>query len=402
MQQTRARRRVLFLAGTAVMLDKLLGSQAKGALLQHNGAGVGAYPAWMRAQPIHSWFEIPGTRLSSVDPVRPPAGNTRNKVDAWNGAALQVRNSVLWMGLSGGHADYAGNEINRIVLSSDAPRWEEVRPPSRLDFSKDGKNWTVPYYQDGTPASRHTYNNQQFIDAENRLCWVGGGAVWGYGGRGSESFDYWDVVQGSFGTYANPQHLGESLRGADSLVVKHPRTEDMYFSRGDTARYVKWTRSTNSWQLIKKFGMSLSRCCAGIDPRSGVLLRIGPAGSADRLLVHAWEADTGENAPGVVTLKGDAAEWFASVEITRVRGAALEWCGALNAFVYYCGFLAPSQAIVIDPKRWTAEFLALKGLTIEKLIKPQYNRFRYMPELKAFVLVDKWDGNLKCFRVSSV
>jgi len=390
-------RRRFLVSSAAALLHTATGT--KGAV-KDGATKTGMYPAWLRTQPLFTWFEIPGTKLSAVDPVPSPPGFTKNKVDAWNGAALQARDSVLWMGLSGGHADYAGNEIDRIVLSADTPRWEEVHPPSRLDFSGREKNWDVPYYQDGKPASRHTYNNQQFIDAESRLCWVGAGAIWGSGGRGSGSFDYWDVAKRQFGVYARTDGPDE-LRGVDSMVVKHPLTEDIYFSRADTGRYWKWTRESNSWRLVRRFGMSLSRCCAAIDPRSTLLLRIGPAlkGSSGGLHIHAWEAGSGENGPGEIAIKGPAAAWFQAGEITKARGASLEWCGALNGFAYYCGHIAPGRVIVIDPATWTAEFLPVKG-ELDQLSKPQYNRFRYAPELKSFVLVDRWDANIKCCRIS--
>lgn len=411
------RRQLLLAASSALATDfafgQAIGTQpAQGRLPQNGGIAnysrrrdKTTYPAWLRDQPRYAWFEIPGTKISSVDPSPSPRGNPRNKVTAWNGAALETRESVLWMGLSGGHADYAGNEINRIRLGTDFPRWEEVRPPSRVDFSREGKNWDVPYYMDGAPASRHTYDNQQFINSDRRLCWVGAGAVWGSGGRGSESFDYWDVDRRRFGTYANAlETIGESLRGPESMVVKHPLTEDIYFSRGHTGNYLMWTRTTNTWQLVRRFRTRLGQCCAAISPNSDTLLRIGRFGGSKRdgkLWVHGWHAQTGRDEPGKVTLNGSAAEWFDSTDILRARGAALEWCPILNKFAYYCGFLAPKQVIVIDPAGWVADYLPMAGITPEKGLKPHYNRFRYAPELGAFVLVDGWDQNIKCFRVVS-
>jgi hypothetical protein len=392
-------KRRLLMAGASALAAGL----AQGQAIRSQPAG-GRYPAWLRDQPRYKWFEIPGAKLSAVDPSPAPKGHSRNKITAWNGAALETRNSVLWMGLSGGHADYAGNEINRIELGADVPRWEQVHPPSRLDFSREGKNWDVSYYEDGTPASRHTYNNQQFINSDGRLCWVGAGGVWGSGGKGSESFDYWDVKQRRFGTYASAlDSIGESLRGPESMVVKHPLTEDIYFSRRFSGRYLKWTRATNTWQLIRRFESPLQMCSAAIDPSTDVLLRIGHFGGRSNrtLWVHGWQADTGRDGPGRVTLTGPAAEWFDSTDILKARGAALEWCNTLQKFVYYCGHLAPTQVIVIDPKGWAADYLPMTGLTPEKGAKPHYNRFRYAPELKAFILVDGWDKNIKCFRIAS-
>ena len=62
------------------------------------------------------WKEIPTTSLSAVTPPQNTGGGFYGRLDAWNGVAADERS--LYLAASGGHADYAGNEVYQMTLTS--------------------------------------------------------------------------------------------------------------------------------------------------------------------------------------------------------------------------------------------------------------------------------------------
>ena len=127
----------------------------------------GPLPAWVAAQPLWKWFEIPNTQLSTVDPLPRALGviGPRGKIDAWCGASLKRSGSVYMLGAAGGHADYAGNEVNALVLNAQQPHWTQLRAPTPNTEIVG----STQFYLDGRPSSAHTYYATQFIESLNRM-----------------------------------------------------------------------------------------------------------------------------------------------------------------------------------------------------------------------------------------
>lgn len=119
--------------------------------------------------------------LDSVDPVKSPtvnpsypnapewAPNTLRQsavVDAWCGAAYDEATDTMWLGMGGGHGDYAGNEIYKCGFFGDRPGWQMVRRPSGavggLLTTNDGQE-PSGVYADGRPRAVHTYNKWVYV-----------------------------------------------------------------------------------------------------------------------------------------------------------------------------------------------------------------------------------------------
>ena len=77
------------------------------------------------------WMYRVGSGTSSTAPMAvqtyPALGNTgpQSKAIAWTGFSIDTRDSTVYSAANGGHTDYAGNEVNRIRLSDNAPAWTE-------------------------------------------------------------------------------------------------------------------------------------------------------------------------------------------------------------------------------------------------------------------------------------
>ena len=139
------------------------------------------WPAWRRGRAPMSVFAIPASNtLNALNPRYNPAmnpvypnkpewdswGSQASIILAWCGACWGEEVTELWLPLSGGHADYAGNEPYYINLRADVPSWVMPRPPSgaigNLLTTSDGQEVTG-VYADGRPRSVHSYNKPQWI-----------------------------------------------------------------------------------------------------------------------------------------------------------------------------------------------------------------------------------------------
>jgi hypothetical protein len=137
-----------------------------------------------------------GATLGSVNPINNPAVNPnyplspewsantarfRHVVEAWCGAAFDEAKDEMWLGLGGGHTDYAGNEILACDFWSDSPSWRLVRKPSgaigNLLTTNDHQEATG-VYSDGRPRATHTYNKWCHVPGVGPVLMAHGATSW--------------------------------------------------------------------------------------------------------------------------------------------------------------------------------------------------------------------------------
>lgn len=160
-------------------------------------APASALPLWAANAASGTWVQVPmSATLSSVDPIKSPQYNPRYPnapewaentdrqtaiVDAWCGAAYDEATDTMWLGLGGGHRDYAGNEVYRCNFSAAAPAWQMVRPPSgaigNLLTTNDGRESTG-LYSDGRPRAVHGYNKWVYVKGVGPALGVHGNTSW--------------------------------------------------------------------------------------------------------------------------------------------------------------------------------------------------------------------------------
>ncbi len=231
-------------------------------------------PAWRRAMSANTWSEI-GNTLSTINPKNNPVINPNYPsnpewsgtgdghqmiVLAWCGACFDGDGSTLWLPLSGGHGDYAGNEPYRISLNQDAPVWEMVRPPSgsigNLLTTNDGLDSTG-VYADGRPRAIHSYNKPVYIPGIGPSLAVQGNCSWG-GQSGTRDLliidpttgecDRKSAVSGQIGTTSGVGACYDPLRHA------------VWAMGVGTAGLCRYSIGNNTWSVI-----------AGADARSGYI-----------------------------------------------------------------------------------------------------------------------------------
>jgi len=161
--------------------------------------GAGAADARPLEVPVGTWKELPGTKLKDAwaewgQPEFLPQGSVTGAsamITGWNSGALDTKRGLFVVPRTGGHADWAGNQV--IAFDVNALTWRLLRPPSpnypRLIASNPGSAYINPY-SDGTPSSVHTYDAVEYLPTVDRV-WSAGGIYWSPGGESAPSKTWW-------------------------------------------------------------------------------------------------------------------------------------------------------------------------------------------------------------------
>ena len=356
----------------------------------------GPVPTWVKTLPLWQWYAIPNTTLSSVEPSPRPPGwiGPSSKIDAWCGAALKREGSVYLIGAAGGHADYAGNEVDALQLNAEKPRWVELRGPTATSQIID----RAQFYLDKRPGADHTYYALQFIESRNRLFLVAAGGMnmdalpsppanWPY--RGLPGYTP------SFNMVTNDWDAPESIApypgGGDvisALVVKHPVTEDIYYNRNGGGWW-KWTQSLNTWSQLSDNDVG-NYAGAAIDPKRNRILTVG--------------SYSGDRPPDVRDLRGNPL----GVKF-RGLGAGVLTVGGYPGVIYdetndrFLVFFNSGNVIKtyrVHPETWEIDEPAISGATPSARPQGIHNSVQYVPELRGFVIANRYDGNVYFVRTA--
>ncbi|MBL8740714.1 MAG: hypothetical protein JNK04_06465 [Myxococcales bacterium] len=197
-------------------------------------------PSWRQGLAAGEWVALPSADLRQVTPDVMPGGGYYGRIDAWNGFAADVVQSVLYLGAAGGHADYAGNEVYTLALAQDAPAWVIETQPSAAEL------YTIdePYYLDGLPSSMHTYYSMWFIEPRGRLFRFPGGSTWGSGNGNTPHIDAWDPGTRTWDPAGSHPDMGGSPT-YETPTAKDLLTGDVYQVQGDNRLWV-WRAETDT------------------------------------------------------------------------------------------------------------------------------------------------------------
>ncbi|MDO8777633.1 MAG: hypothetical protein Q7K57_54740 [Burkholderiaceae bacterium] len=357
---------------------------------------TGALPHWVAALPLWQWHEIPNTALSSVEPAIRALGvsGPRSKIDAWCGACLKRSGSVYMLGAAGGHADYAGNEVDALALNVATPRWTQLRGPTP---NADIINATQ-FYLDRRPSAAHTYYSTQFIEPLNRMMvFASPGAFgpfppapsgWPYlGDKRSFSFNVatgdWDppdyVAQfpGSGGQFAN-------------LCVKHPWTNDVYYSRNYGSGWYRWASATNTWSKLSDVTRAPWYAGAAIDPLRSRMLLVGN----DTALAPEVRALDGSKIAASFSGLGSAA-----LTLTGYPGVTYD--EAMDRYIVAFNSGNAIRILRVHPETWFVDEPAMPGIAPAARTSGLQNAMQYVPELRGLVVANRYDGNVYFVRTKA-
>jgi hypothetical protein len=358
---------------------------------------MGPVPAWVANLPLWQWYQIPGTALSSVDPATKSLGITgpSAKIDAWCGAALKRKGSVYMIGAAGGHADYAGNEVDALQLNTEKPAWAQLRAPTP---NSQIINATAVYL-DRRPGATHTYSQSHYINASNRLVVFARDGVTGdfpapppdfpyVGESWSKSFDT------TAGDWDPPEYIARFPGTGDTpgaLCAKHPWTDDVYYSRNYGSGWYRWSSTSNTWTRLS--GTSRSPWYAGgaIDPIRNQMLIVGGYSPIDPIVT-----DLNGNSIAV-SFKGLGA---AALRVVNYPGVIYDEALDKYIVVYNDGDTS-IKVCTVDAATWEVADGGMSGVPPAVRKNGIHNSVQYVPELKGFVIATKHTGDVYFVRTST-
>lgn len=358
-------------------------------------------PSWVKNLPLLQWYPIPNTKLSSVAPSPPSLGNSgpASKITTWNGATLKRQGSVYLLGAAGGHADYAGNEVDALKLNTETPRWVELSPPTPNSKIINRSQ----YYLDLKPSATHTYYGTQFINARNRMVVVASPGMdssalppspanWPYADVAVHTFSFSLATN----TWDKPEYFAKYTGGGEyiaALVVKHPVTEDIYYSRNYSGGWWRWIQATNTWSRLSDATRAPWYAGAAIDPIRNRMLIVGSYGG--NLPAEVRDL-SGNRLP--VTFGGLGA---AALQLGGYTGVVYDEVNDVFLVVYNNAATGNISILRVNASTWFVDALPVTGIPPANRQNGIHNSVQYVPELGGIVIANAYTDNVMFMRTSS-
>ncbi len=326
-------------------------------------------------EPGH-WMEVPSSHLRDVVPVPEPPGITgpSSVMVAWSGGVYDsVRDRLVVWG--GGHGDYSGNEL--YAFDVDAGSWSVIWGPSPVIPPLDDTCRST--YDDGNPASRHTYEGLEYIPTLDTM-FAQGGSLWcGPGGGDSLSwlFDF------STNSWQQAADAPSTMLG---VVTAYDPVTDHVFHQGQLA-FSEYDPAADSYTERGEVsaGWWNSSMAAAIEPDRRLFVAVG--GNMLRIWdLTSWQLTEPASSGGEAVIGARP-----GVDYDPVLGRIVAWGGGASLY-----------SLDLDTMTWFEHAPAADN-TVEPTEPPSqgtYGRFRYMPSNNAYVVVNSVDENVFFYKLS--
>ena len=347
-----------------------------------------ALPSWLSSATARTWVSVPqATTLASLD-VTGNSSITPTGAD-WVGSGLSAGlfswsthrwddiNRKFSIGPAGGHTDYGGNDVARVVVDASAD-WQRTRLPSGALpgpslTGNDGQESTG-LYSDGRQRAQHTYHNHRFIP--------------GYGEVIVRSTAHFRAGTGDVKkAWTVDSETGESLLRCDfSAITLQGNGEGSfdYDSKRNCLWHVgsaasKWVKFTN---LSARTWTATDQSSAPGLPRDNYLPPSGAiryVRSADRIATFPSYTGLGTGRLGVMnpntltfitpTVTGSFSTGFMAPDMSANQpGCGFEWCEALGCFLLWNNTSSLAEISTLTPSNpsdwsqpWTRGVLTVSG-----------------------------------------
>jgi hypothetical protein len=305
-------------------------------------------------------------------------------ITAWSGACVKDSGSEVFLA-GGGHADYAGNEVYTLRLQNDAPKWVRRRNPTSVVYP--ASNVGTAYYADGRPSARHTGWNIQFINALDRMFFIGGWALWGNGNGTTHTVDAFNPSTNDYEPAGSHASLPDgAIYGVAQAICKDAQ-ENVWLQNPSTGDLYRWNRANGTTTAIGRrsvYNLDTAMCH---DPVRNRLVRFDTT--------YGARFDLNNNAAeSRVTFSGPQAGKAAN-------RSSVVWCAARGTFLIFRW--GENNVYECNPETFEVTTLPVAGT------KPPvansdgtgalYGRWFYAPELRLCGYIRSVDDNVWVFRV---
>ena len=330
-------------------------------------------PAYMNGVGLLTWANISGNTASTVMAGYSSPGGSKVYITAYSGGAHRASDTTFFLA-GGGHNDYAGNEIPYIRLSDDAPSWALGRNPT----ATVGNGLQV--LSDGRMSSRHTYWNPQFDDTDNKLMFIGGGALYGDPPPNSPRVWGWDPTTFDYENQATyPQQNGIDGTG---LPCCKDGNGNVWIVNAQGGMY-RWNRASKTWSSMG------TKTVLNIDTPMVY------DAQRDRLIrLDGRQYDMSGNETAV------------TISAQGGSGRSAVWCNDRNSIL-----IAPWGSNTIYEAAWNGSQYSVSTLSLGGSAPPSppgdgtanlYGRFFYSSQLKACFRLRSYSDTWRYFRTGTL
>lgn len=243
------------------------------------------------------------------------------------------------------------------------------------------------HYSDGRPSSRHTGWNLQFINARDRMFYIGGWALWGNGNGSTLAVDAFNPATNDYEPAGTYRSLPEgAIYNAAQAVCKDSQ-ENVWLQNLSSGNLYRWNRSDGSVTFIgsrSAYNLDTAMCH---DPVRNRLVRFDTAFGA-RFDLNNNAAETR------VTFGGPQASKAAN-------GSSVVWCAARGSFLIFRW--NENNVYECNPETFEITTLTVAGPKPPPPINDGqgtlYGRWFYAPELRLCGYIRSVDDNVWVFRV---
>lgn len=344
---------------------------------------VQVVPTWLQGVTIGQWVQIPNTTMSNVFPGTLAQGVAT--IAAWNGGAMDERNSTYYIAADGGDGDSSWNGVIGLTLSANLPGWSVKFAGS----TAGAVLFDTPYYSDGRPASRHTYYQKQYCPERDRVMLFGAGSLAhpsGAGGPTSGKVDGFNTLGNTWDPAATyPDIPGGPPSYSSWTTARNPANGDVYLVCGisGTRAGRLWNQAANTWTNLalppgNTYGYEMASIFDSTRGQYVVLDQDSSQASKYSVSSGTWSTSS---CSGLTAQMG--AVYIAAIDRILTRTAA-----------------AGGVVTQIDPATYaSSSFATTGGGSIPSRPTACYSSFIYAPALKGCFYMPRWDANCWFLRV---
>ena len=354
-----------------------------------------ALPAWLAGAVPGQWVAVPGGQPSAAAGLAPAVagsmGYQSGMVNAWNGA---FADGTRFMIHGGGHADYGGNEIGVIDLSSETPAWGLLVERTPVADLLGGSN----YYADGRPTSRHTYYAMAVaeVGGVKRLLRFNGWMGFAYNGTPvGGSADVRTVAVDGFRLDTNAWEPGAfgnvtTITGSETSFAMDPTTGDCYAWHGANNTVQKWSAATQTCsQIADMSGTEGTGGACAFDAVNQRLIRF--AGREGAKCVYC---DVSTGAKVTPTLTGPDAG-----DISSLSGNNVGWGRALDTRRNVAWLMSNAGVLwKIRLSDFYVERVDASGEEPSYSTNGVWGKLQYLPDMDCIVHLANWTSPLLVMR----
>jgi hypothetical protein len=400
---------ILLLAGIALNTQAII--HGRGKIAEDAGStvtqktGGGGTP---ELPTTPGWTKLTGTTLKggSENATPCPANNfngygysyadsCQNVYNAWNSAVADLNRNrlIIW---GGGHADYGGNEIYSLELSTNPPELIRLNAPS----PPNNTTKCVETLADGRPNSRHTYDGLAFLPKQDVMLSQSGSLNYcGFSTDGT-----WTLSLSSVGVSCAPNCTpvwtkrtpATQVPSGYDIIMAYDTVNNLVWANDQNHGLYSYDPIANNW--TRRFALPVGDTMHGTgvhDPINQHFINVATGGGDRQNIVYfntAMGSSHGQNNPGL-----DAS---CSAMNNGMGYPGLAWDPIDKLVVVYPN--AGNVLYLLDPKTWkctTEIYGGSQGTDYPQGVNSgghgSMGRFNYFPSLDVYVLCN--DPNNDCW-----